>query len=125
MTTETKTQTAQWSNAKKWDWRDDLWQEVEDCAYIIDGESMQRKFEALLGLRDYLKEEMKRPDFTTNYPEGNTSDWALYAVHHLVDSLTQHIDPEYLRVRDAILKPLAQQLTELAEAESRPKGQDN
>jgi hypothetical protein len=86
---------------------------------------MQRKFEALLGLRDYLKEEMKRPDFTANYPEGNTSDWALYAVHHLVDSLTQHIDPEYLRVRDAILKPLAQQLTELAEAESRPKGQDN
>jgi hypothetical protein len=85
----------------------DFWQDVEMIAYLMDGETLEYKFDALLGLRDAFKAATSHPDF--DFRE-NLNDWAIYAVAHLLESLTQHLDPEYLAICDTLVMPVAKRL---------------
>jgi hypothetical protein len=96
------------------DWRQDLWHEVEHAAYLVDGESLEYKFNMLLGLREAFKAALSRPDFDI---DKNVSDWAVYAVDHLLMSLTQHLDREYLAARDALAVPFAKMVKDALDNE--------
>jgi hypothetical protein len=68
-----------------------LWQEVVNCAYLMDGESRAYAVRCLQDLREYRPDSLKT---------GDLGDFAIYAVWDLLDSVLRNlIIPDELRCR--------------------------